>query len=134
VSETPFVGFTNATLADLPPLQAGDEFTCPACGAQHVARPVAGRATLRMLVYRCPQRDGVLLAGVAGRNVAGVEPDVSSSDSEATAVLCDVCWEMRHPGVEPTRLTDAPLEPCLRCRLPTLSGIYVLRKHWALPV
>jgi predicted RNA-binding Zn-ribbon protein involved in translation (DUF1610 family) len=128
VADTPFVGFSAVTLADLPALQAGDEFTCPTCGEQHVARPVAGRATLRMLVYRCPQKDGVLLAGVAG-----IEPDVSSSDPDATAVLCDVCWEMRHPGVEPTRLIDAPLEPCLRCRLPTLSGIYVLRKDWALP-
>lgn len=73
---TPYVGFSNATLGKLPPLEAGDEIGCPACGEAHEAfAPRADDGSAPLLFYRCGEE--TFLAGVGGKNVVNVKADVS---------------------------------------------------------
>ena len=73
---TPYVGFSNETLGKQPPLKAGDEIGCPTCGEAHEAfAPKADDGSTPLLFYRCGEE--TFLAGVGGKNVAGVKPDVS---------------------------------------------------------
>jgi hypothetical protein len=69
---TPYIGFSNATLASLPHLAPGDEVDCPYCTERHrvSGTPVA-------LFYKCGE--DAYLAGVNGRNVMGVKSDCAGT-------------------------------------------------------
>jgi hypothetical protein len=66
---TPYVGFSNETLQGLPPLNGGDLIDCPRCRGQHAVEEQPP-----LLVYACSGTG--YIAGVDGRNVMGVKPDV----------------------------------------------------------
>lgn len=67
-----YVGYRHATLARLLPVSLGERVLCPACGECHpVIRREEGEAELYV---SC--RDRWFLAGVAGRLVLGIAPDV----------------------------------------------------------
>lgn len=72
MTSTPFVGFSNATLAKCPPLKSGDEIDCPQCGGKHA---VADSDPPLMLFYECG--DETFMAGIDGRSTMGVKSDVS---------------------------------------------------------
>lgn len=66
------IGFTDATLAQCPPLRPGDLVSCPTCGARH---PIEASEAGTLLYYRCS--DGYYyLAGVDGRLVMRVGADL----------------------------------------------------------
>ena len=68
----PYVGYSNETLARLPPLKAGDLVTCPRCAEGH---PVYDSAPAGLLWIKCGRSQ--LLAGVHGRRTLGTKVDVS---------------------------------------------------------
>ncbi len=73
MEETPYIGFSNETLNQLPDVAAGDMVDCPHCGAQHA---LEGE---KLLFYTC--EEGALapmyLGAVNGKLVIGVKPDAS---------------------------------------------------------
>lgn len=78
MADTPYIGFGNDTLDDLPELRSGDMIVCPRCSSVHEVsggKDEAGNPTDILLFYKCGGK--TYLAGVAGRCVAGVKPDVS---------------------------------------------------------
>ena len=69
---TPYVGFSNSTLAASKRLMAGESVTCPTCGGQHV---LEDSKPPMLLFYTC---GGVsYIAGIQGRSIMGVPSDVS---------------------------------------------------------
>jgi hypothetical protein len=42
-----------------------------------------------------------------------------------TQAICERCWGIAHPGMEPTRLIDPEFETCCFCGAHTDDGIYV---------
>lgn len=65
-----YVGFGNDTLKKLPRLRSGNKVSCPRCGETH---EVVGGS--KILFYRCGKK--LYLAGVDGRCVLDIKPDVS---------------------------------------------------------
>lgn len=68
---TPYIGFTNETLARCPPLAAGDVVECPRCGERHVVEGAM------LLWYQCGL--ATYVAGVDGRCTMGVRADCKGS-------------------------------------------------------
>jgi hypothetical protein len=71
---TPYVGFSNETLAKQPLLKAGDTVTCPQCGEEH---ELFDSNPPMLLSYRCGDRS--YLAGIKGQSIMGVLADTSGS-------------------------------------------------------
>jgi len=88
MAKTPYIGFSNATLAKALPLKAGDLVLCPRCNAEH---PVsAGEPSTRwnpktqdfgpspdpmiLFFYKCGNE--TFIAGIDGKSVMGVPVDV----------------------------------------------------------
>jgi hypothetical protein len=125
VSRTPYVGFSNVTLAKLPGLTAGQLIDCPQCKGKH---PACASDPPTALWYVCGGQ--MHLAGVAGKNVVGVKPD-TSSESEGPHALCDSCWERRcmvrgEPGRVPVTVRMPRSVPCCVCGGMTRAGIWVV--------
>lgn len=74
---TPYIGFSNETLAKQPALKTGDTVTCPRCGSAHVVAGSDGSKLPPLLFYACEGKQ--YLAGVNGRSVMGVPSDVSGT-------------------------------------------------------
>lgn len=70
----PYVGFGNETLAMLPKAEKGQEVDCPRCGGKHILSASKGSRT-ELLFYKCG--DVLYLAGIDGRLVMKIKPDVS---------------------------------------------------------
>lgn len=70
----PYVGFSNATLARCPPIQEGDEITCPGCQQKHRVTK-HGAPPTELYFFQCG--DASNIAGINGKNVIGVKVDVS---------------------------------------------------------
>jgi hypothetical protein len=121
------IGFSNETLAKLPPLVAGTEVRCPRCRQPH---EVLESEPPGLLSIHCPLSEGYIesetfLVGVGGKDVRGVQPDVSRD--RPVVALCDECWSHgANPEMEPTRMVDPDEEACGVCGEPTRAGIFVL--------
>ena len=76
---TPYVGFSNDTLQQAASLKNGDMITCPHCGNKHGIEcgKEDGKETDLLMFYRCGETS--YLAGIAGRAVGGITPDVSGN-------------------------------------------------------
>lgn len=74
---TPYIGFGNDTLGQQSRLKDGDKITCPNCKGTHQVESGTedGVKTDLLLFYKCGET--TYLAGMAGRCVAGIKPDVS---------------------------------------------------------
>ena len=71
-NRTPYIGFSNETLAKLLPAKAGDEIYCK-CGSRH-RLVAADDGSELLLFYRCG--DQSFLGAVAGKLVVGTPSDV----------------------------------------------------------
>lgn len=69
---TPYIGYSNETLAKLPDMKDGETITCPHCWKTHAVEGTGGT-----YFYQC--HDKTYLAGVGGKNVVNVKPDVKGS-------------------------------------------------------
>lgn len=69
---TPYVGFSNSTLAASKRMTAGESITCPTCGGQHV---LEDSKPPMLLSYRCG--DASYLAAIMGKSIMGIPSDVS---------------------------------------------------------
>lgn len=77
MGKTPYIGFSNETLAKLKALDPYDPILCPYCGELHLARPAQGSEgkSADLLFFECNGKS--FLAGIGGKNVIGVSADVS---------------------------------------------------------
>ncbi len=73
--KTPYIGYSNKTLAALPAANLGDLIACPNCGKGHSLEKDPTSLDTKTLFYRC--KDGSYLGAVAGKLVVGAKPDVS---------------------------------------------------------
>lgn len=71
----PYIGFSNETLAKLPPAKEGDTIKCKRCGEPHLLQAAKGGPGAPMLFYHCGGKSYV--GGIAGKLIAFQEPDVS---------------------------------------------------------
>lgn len=69
---TPYIGYSNETLNKLPQMKDGESIVCPHCWKSHDVSGTGGT-----YFYVCG--DKTYLAGVNGRNVVNVKPDVAGS-------------------------------------------------------
>ena len=74
---TPYIGFSNDTLAQGEILEAGDFVTCPTCGKEHV---LTDSKPPMLLTYRCEEKS--YLAAIEGKSVMGRKADVSGTIGE----------------------------------------------------
>jgi hypothetical protein len=76
---TPYVGFSNATLAGQPQVKRGDKITCPHCARSHELQGGTenGKPSDLLLFYKCG--DTSYMAAVNGRLTMGVKADCSGS-------------------------------------------------------
>lgn len=72
MSEVPYIGFGNDTLARQPDLKAGDLVDCPICKGKH---EVFDSKPPMMLFFRCG--DTSYLAGMKGKSTMHVPSDCS---------------------------------------------------------
>ncbi len=80
---TPYIGFSNETLAQGKQLAEGDEVMCPGCRERHVLETGTneGKKSNLLLFYRCGTTS--FLAAVAGHSVMGRKADVSGQISDS---------------------------------------------------
>lgn len=72
----PYIGFSNATLAQQPEARPGDLIRCGRCARRHRLR-AADDGSTTLLWYRCG--GDVYLGALAGRLIVGVRADVRGS-------------------------------------------------------
>ena len=74
---TPYVGFSNDTLAAQPVVKRGDMITCTKCRGKHeLTGSEADDGTVDLLLfYKCG--DTTFLGAVDSRSVVGRKPDAS---------------------------------------------------------
>jgi hypothetical protein len=83
---TPYIGFSNETLAKCPPAKAGDKIDCPHCGDKHI---LADSDPPMMLSFTCGEK--VYIAGLKGRLTMGVKADVSGKIADEEEVEVENC-------------------------------------------
>ena len=76
---TPYVGFSNATLAGQPRVKRGDKITCPHCKGSHELSGGTenGKPSDLLLFYECGTSQ--YLGALDGRLTVGVKADCSGS-------------------------------------------------------
>jgi hypothetical protein len=67
----PYTGFSNTALGTYPEVKAGDLIDCPHCGEKHLLKDSEPPL---LLFYSCGKY--TYLAGVAGRSILGMKPNV----------------------------------------------------------
>ncbi len=80
MSDTPYIGFGNDTLAQLPKAKIGGYVLCPHCRQSHIlkgGKDDNGVETDLLLFFNCGEN--TYLAGVGGKLTAGIKSDVSGS-------------------------------------------------------
>ena len=74
MNDTPFIGFSNATLDRQPKVQKGDIVECPHCGGEHPLYACDDGNEI-LLFYDCG--DNSYLGAIDGRSVIGTPADMS---------------------------------------------------------
>lgn len=71
---TPYIGFGNDTLEQLPEVAVGQEIQCDKCGESHILE-AADDGSTSLLFYECGSTP--YLGAINGRLIVGVGADVS---------------------------------------------------------
>lgn len=76
-----YIGFDNDTLGKCHNLQEGQKVICPNCNKLHTVDcgtdMKTGKKSNLIMAIMCPKNDECYLVGIAGKFIAGSEPDVS---------------------------------------------------------